>query len=261
MKPLRVINNIYGYVRVSTQEQVKSGVSLRQQQDAISAFVKEKYNRKVTEFFIDDGVSGTKPILERDGSRELTNSIDRNDVVVATRLDRLSRNANDLLGIIPNLEEVGITLFFCEQFGEVPIVYPRPENAKGLQRRFDMNDMSNKIMLMVLSAVAEIEHATIADRFAEGKCDWASRGYFIGGSVPYGFRVVEETHGNKTRKFLEPIPEEQEIIKTIYALRARDKKEKAISKEVHALHGVELSWQKIKKILNRKIQGMPQHAF
>ena len=52
-----------------------------------------------------------------------------------------------------------------------------------------------------------------------------------------------------------------EIIKTIYALRARDKKEKAISKEVHALHGVELSWQKIKKILNRKIQGMPQHAF
>ena len=41
MKPLRVINNIYGYVRVSTQEQVKSGVSLRQQQDAISAFVKE----------------------------------------------------------------------------------------------------------------------------------------------------------------------------------------------------------------------------
>ena len=39
------------------------------------------------------------------------------------------------------------------------------------------------------------------------------------------------------------------------------KKEKAISKEVHALHGVELSWQKIKKKLNRKIQGMPQHAF
>ncbi len=261
MRPVKVVNNVYGYIRVSTQEQVKSGVSLRQQQDAISAFAKEKYNREVTKFFIDDGVSGTKPILEREGSRELTDVIDRNDVVVATRLDRLSRNANDLLGIIPNLEEVGITLYFCEQFGEVPIVYPRPEDAKGLHHRFDMNDMANKIMLMVLSAVAEIEHATIADRFAEGKCDWASRGYFIGGSVPYGFRVIEEEHGNKTRKLLDPIPEEQEIIKTIHALRARNKKEKAISKEVHALHGVELSWQKIKKILNRKIQGMPQQAF
>jgi DNA invertase Pin-like site-specific DNA recombinase len=43
--------------------------------------------------------------------------------------------------------------------------------------------MANKIMLMVLSAVAEIEHANIKDRFGEGKVDWASRGFSIGGSA------------------------------------------------------------------------------
>ena len=62
IRPVKQIRNIYGYVRVSTQEQVRSGVSLRQQQDAISSFVQEKYNREVDEFFIDDGVSGTRPI-------------------------------------------------------------------------------------------------------------------------------------------------------------------------------------------------------
>ena len=69
IRPIKQINNIYGYVRVSTQEQVRSGVSLRQQQDAISAFVQEKYNREVDQFFIDDGVSGTRPIWSDQGPK------------------------------------------------------------------------------------------------------------------------------------------------------------------------------------------------
>lgn len=260
IRPIKQINNIYGYVRVSTQEQVRSGVSLRQQQDAISAFVQEKYNREVDEFFIDDGVSGTRPILERPGSKDLTDAIDEYDVVICTRLDRLSRTANDLLNTIPHLEDAGVTLFFCEQFGDVPICYPKAKDGKGLRNRFDMNDMANRIMLMVLSAVAEIEHATIKDRFAEGKCDWAGRGYFIGGTPPYGYKVEEEQHGNKTRKKLVPIEEEQKVLKIIYALADRGKRSKAIAKELHSFHGVDLKYHKIQKILDRKVQGIPNAA-
>ena len=69
MRPVTQINQIYGYLRVSTPEQVRSGVSLRQQENAIRKFVKEKYNRNVDEFFVDDGVSGTVPILDRAGTR------------------------------------------------------------------------------------------------------------------------------------------------------------------------------------------------
>ena len=112
IKPLKQINNIYGYVLVSTKEQVRSGVSIDVQQQQISEFVKEKYNREVTDFFVDDGVSGTMPILERGGSRGLTDVIDQNDIVICTRLDRLSRSSADLLAIIPVLQDIGITLFF-----------------------------------------------------------------------------------------------------------------------------------------------------
>ena len=113
IKPLKQINNIYGYVRVSTKEQVRSGVSIDVQRQQIAEFVKEKYNRQVTDFFVDDGVSGTMPILEREGSRGLTDVIDQNDIVICTRLDRLSRSSADLLAIIPVLQDIGITLFFC----------------------------------------------------------------------------------------------------------------------------------------------------
>ena len=67
---------------------------------AISEFVREKYNREVTEFFADEGISGTHAVLDRPASRDMTDVIDRHDVVICTRLDRLSRSSSDLLGLI-----------------------------------------------------------------------------------------------------------------------------------------------------------------
>ena len=156
------------------------------------------------------------------------------------------------------LQDIGITLFFCEQFGEVPIVYPKAEGAKGLRSKFDMNEMANQIMLMVLSAVAEIEHSTIKDRFGDGKVDWASRGYFIGGTEPYGYSKVKEKHGNKIRTRLEEIPEEQAVLKTIYALRNRGLGARRIAKQVSSLHACAagITCSKVRRILDRKFQGI-----
>ena len=223
--------------------------------------MREKYNREVTQFFADEGVSGTHAVVDRPASRELTDVIDEHDVVVCTRLDRLSRSTSDLLGLIPVLQEIGITLYFCEQFGDMPIVYPGAGQSKGLESKFDMNSMTNQIMLMVLSAVAEIEHATIKDRFAAGKLDWASRGYAIGGSAPYGFRHVEHKTGSKTRKRLEEVPEEQAVLKTIYRLHKRGLGPRKIAAQVNSLHDVHpLTHSKVQRILNRKFQGLPNAA-
>ena len=260
-RPLKQINNIYGYVRVSTDEQVKSGISLETQMQQISEFVREKYNREVTQFFADEGISGTHAVLDRPASREMTDVIDEHDVVVCTRLDRLSRSSSDLLALIPKLQEIGITLYFCEQFGDMPIVYPGAGQSKGLESKFDMNSMANQIMLMVLSAVAEIEHATIKDRFAAGKLDWASRGYAIGGSAPYGYKHVEVKTGSKTRQFLEEVPEEQEILEAIYKFNDRGLGPRKIANEINSLFDVKpFTHSKIQRIFGRKFQGLRQAA-
>ncbi len=259
--PLKQINNIYGYVRVSTDEQVKSGISLETQKQQISEFVREKYNREVTEFFADEGISGTHAVLDRPASRKMTDVIDEHDVVICTRLDRLSRSSSDLLGLIPVLQDIGITLYFCEQFGEMPIVYPDSAKSKGLDAKFDMNSMANQIMLMVLSAVAEIEHATIKDRFAAGKLDWASRGYAIGGSAPYGYRHKEVKTGSKTRQYLEEVPEEQAVLRSIYKLNKRGFGARKIAKQVNSMHNIPpLTHSKVQRILKRKFQGVPDAA-
>ena len=260
--PIKQINNVYGYCRVSTVEQAQNGISLETQKQLITTFIKDKYNREVDEWFIDDGVSGTVPILERNRCRDMTDVIDRYDVIVATRIDRLSRSAADMLKTIPFLEETGITLYLCEQFGDVPVVYPKTKDNGGLRSKFDMNEMVNKIMLMVLSAVAEIEHGSTVDKFKEGKIAWAERGYAIGGSVPFGYEGVEEKvkTGNrlKRRMKLVEVPEEQAVLKTIRACRKRGLGIKRIAKQVSSTHaGFEgFHYAKVRKILERKFQGL-----
>ena len=168
MSKLKHINNIYGYVRVSTEEQAVNGISLETQKEKINKFVKEKFNREVDQFFVDAGVSGTVPITIRPASRELTDVMDEHDIVISTRLDRLSRTTTDLLHMIPIFEQSGVTYYLCEQFGEMPVVYPKLKTKNSLETRFNMEAMANQIMIMVLSAVAEIEHGTTVDRLKEG---------------------------------------------------------------------------------------------
>tara|TARA_A100001201_G_scaffold4552_3_gene9051 strand:+ start:580 stop:1377 length:798 start_codon:yes stop_codon:yes gene_type:complete len=256
--PKKQINNIYGYVRVSTYEQATSGCSLETQKKLIQEFVQEKFNRPVDHFFEDAGEPGTVPILTRTGSRAMTDVIDEHDIVVTTRLDRLSRTSSDLLNIIPHLEDCGVTLYFCQQFGDIPIAYPKPKEEKGLRSKFDMNEMANKIMLMVLSAVAEIEHGNIKDRFNDGKLDWAAKSYAVGGSAPFGYEKVKEKHGRKTRWKLVEIPAEQKVLKTIEKCRERGLGPRKIAKQVQAYHPdfADFPYWKVRNILNRKVQGL-----
>ena len=260
--PTKQINNIYGYCRVSTIEQAENGISIETQKKLISEFVKNKFNKDVTEWFIDAGVSGTVPIMEREQCRAMTDVMDEHDIVVATRIDRLSRSCNDLLKTIPHFEGCGVTLYLCEQFNDMPVVYPKEDKEKGLAAKYDMNILVNQIMLMVLSAVAEMEFENIKKKFAEGKIAWAERGYSIGGAPPFGFEFKEEKfkYGKrlKRRKKLIEVPEEQAVIQTIKACDKRGLGARRIAKQVANTHaGYEnFNPNKVVKILNRKFQGV-----
>ena len=261
-KPIKQINNIYGYVRVSTEEQVVNGVSLETQKEKINDFVQDKFNREVDRFFVDAGVSGTIPITERPESREMTDIMDENDVVVSTRLDRLSRTTTDLLSTIPVFEQSGVTYNMCEQFGEMPVVYPKTKAENSLDTRFNMEAMANQIMIMVLSAVAEIEHGTTVDRLKEGKLVWADKGYSIGGKTPFGYKKLEEKvkYGNRTKRRIKLVedPAEQEILTFIRKLRARGLGSRRISKQIDEQFpdAAPFPYWLVEKILRRKKQGL-----
>ena len=79
------------YCRVSTDEQVKFGFSIQAQKDALTKYCIE--NKYKYEFYIDEGISASS--MKRPALQEMLKKINVFDMVIFTKLDRLSRNVLD----------------------------------------------------------------------------------------------------------------------------------------------------------------------
>ena len=80
------------YCRVSTEEQSKFGFSIQAQKDALEKYCKE--NNYKYEFYIDEGISASS-MKKRKALNEMLSKVNVFDMVLFTKLDRLSRNVLD----------------------------------------------------------------------------------------------------------------------------------------------------------------------
>lgn len=80
------------YCRVSTDEQKKFGFSIQAQKDALEKYCKE--NEYKYEFYIDEGISASS-MKKRNALNEMLNKSNVFDMILFTKLDRLSRNVLD----------------------------------------------------------------------------------------------------------------------------------------------------------------------
>lgn len=98
-----------GYVRVSTEDQAREGLSLGVQKDRITAFCTAKgFVLNVQNLYEDAGRSAKD--TNRPALRELLRQVREGDVVVACKLDRLFRNTRDALETAEMLRARGAQL-------------------------------------------------------------------------------------------------------------------------------------------------------
>ncbi|EEM02012.1 U153 integrase [Bacillus pseudomycoides] len=142
------------YIRVSTQEQVEN-YSIEVQRERIRAFCKAK-NWDVYDEYIDGGYSGSN--LDRPDIKRLLKDLNKIDVVVVFKLDRLSRSQRDTLELIEehflknNVDFVSIT------------------------ETLDTSTPFGKAMIGILSVFAQLERETIAERMRMGHIKRAEKG-------------------------------------------------------------------------------------
>ncbi|MGL5641517.1 MAG: recombinase family protein [Paraclostridium sp.] len=131
---------IYGYVRVSTKNQLE-GFGLETQKNEIL----EKYpSAKIFE----EQFTGSK--LDRPILKDILNSLKSNDTLIVTKLDRLARNTVDGIQIIEGLFNKGVAIHVL--------------NVGLLE-----NTTMGKFFLTTLLAVAEMERNIIIERTQSGK--------------------------------------------------------------------------------------------
>ncbi|MDD5435209.1 MAG: recombinase family protein [Nitrospira sp.] len=181
------------YTRVSTEDQAREGYSLEVQEEYLREYAKrEKWH--IYRMYKDDGISGytkDRPELKR----LLADAKDRKfELILVYKIDRFSRNLMDLLNLVDELSTYEVGFKSATEF-------------------FDTTNSAGKMMFQQLGSFAEFERNRIKERVFPGMIKGAKNGNWQGARfAPYGY------HYNKEKKLLEIIPEEAEIVKTIYTM-------------------------------------------
>lgn len=95
------------YCRVSTEEQAKFGYSIQAQKDALEKYCKA-HNYKY-DFYVDEGISASS-MKKRKALNEILYKSNTYDMILFTKLDRLSRNVLDANNINKILNENNCTM-------------------------------------------------------------------------------------------------------------------------------------------------------
>ena len=180
----------YIYTRVSTSMQVE-GYSLDAQKDKLRKYA-EYQEMSIVGEYSDEGKSG-KSVEGRPQFKQMLADIesgkDNVDYVLVFKLSRFGRNAADVLSSLQKMQDYGVNLI-CVEDG------------------IDSSKDAGKLMISILSAVAEIERENILVQTMEGRRQKAREGRWNGGFAPYGYQLVNGE--------LIIAEDEAEIIRIIY---------------------------------------------
>jgi DNA invertase Pin-like site-specific DNA recombinase len=140
------------YIRVSTDEQVRQGVSLGAQEERLRAYCTMR-GLEVVDVIRDEGVSAFKHLHTRPGGAALLQAIAAGKAahVVALKLDRLFRNAADALALTEKWNRAGVALHLVDMGGAA----------------MDTASPTGRMMLTMLAGFAEFERALISERTAQ----------------------------------------------------------------------------------------------
>jgi len=107
------------YLRVSTQEQAREGISLAAQEAKLRAYCALR-GLRIVEVVTDAGVSGGKPMHSREGGSRILDLVKRSAVahVIAYKLDRLFRDCADCLTVTAAWDKKAIALHLVDLGGQ-----------------------------------------------------------------------------------------------------------------------------------------------
>lgn len=164
---------VYTYTRVSTAMQT-DGYSLDAQKARMKAFA--DYNDyEIVGTYEDAGKSGKSIEGWLEFNRMMDDIKSRKDgvsFVLVFKLSRFGRNAADVLSTLQVMQDFGVNLI-CVEDG------------------IDSSKDAGKLMISVLSAVAEIERENIRAQTMEGRIKKAREGKWNGGFAPYGYQLID----------------------------------------------------------------------
>ena len=161
-----------GYIRVSTEDQAREGISLDNQDAKIKAYASLN-NMDLVEIISDAGISGKT--LDRPGISRVLEMLNKRDAdaVIVYKLDRLSRKTLDNLTLIESFDKNGIAFH-------------------SIMEKIDTKSAQGRFFLTIISALAQMERDQIVERTKDALNHKRNNREWMG-RIPYGYKV-EDNH-------------------------------------------------------------------
>ena len=164
---------IYGYCRVSSDEQAAHGISIEAQRDILRGYA--AMSQQEIQIFEDAGFSGKN--TERPALQRLLSSIGPDvSAIVVWKLDRLSRSLRDTLAMIED------------------IFMPAGAKLVSVTESIDTSTPSGRMMLNLLASFAQLEREQDSDRVVMAHKHLARDCKYLGGHIPLGYIVDENKY-------------------------------------------------------------------
>lgn len=184
------------YVRVSTEDQKRHGLSIDAQTAALTAWANE-HKCKIVGFYNDAGLSARKKYIKRPEMVRLLDDIraGKIDMVVFTKLDRWFRNLPEYYKVQEILEDNHVTW-----------------NA--IHEDYETETASGRLKVNIMLAVNQDEADRDSERIRAVMQRKREKGELLSGSVPYGYKKV----GEKSNSRVEFDEEEKETVQRFFDL-------------------------------------------
>ena len=194
------------YCRVSTVEQGKADFSSLDAQEEMLRKECEAKGWTVSKVYIDTKSGKT---LERPELIKLIQDAQEKkfDVVIATKLDRLSRSVKDFLELDEQLAKQGIDIVITTQ-------------------HIDTTTPAGQMQRTIMMAFAQFEREMIAERTRESSYVRAQKGFWLGGNVPLGYNVVD--------KKLVVNENEASLVRKIFGMYLENPSTKAVARTLNS---------------------------
>jgi len=185
------MKKVIGYIRVSTDEQGKSGLGLEAQEAKIEAYC-GLYELDIVSV-VSDSASGKS--LKRSGLAEALDRLKAGEAegLIVAKLDRLTRNVRDMGDLLEEYFESRFSLHVVAE-------------------QIDTTTAAGRMVLNILTSVAQWERETIAERTRDALTAKKARKEKTGGTVPFGFEVDADGR-------LKENADEQTVIRMVRRLR------------------------------------------
>jgi DNA invertase Pin-like site-specific DNA recombinase len=139
---------LFGYARVSTNQQLLN-TQIKRLKDA---------GVKESRIFYDKATGSN---LDRTGLNNLLHKVEEGDVILVTKLDRLGRDTADMICLIKQFTKIGVAMRFLDD-------------------GISTEGSTGKMVITILSAIAEAERVRILERTNEGRLEAKNKGIKFG---------------------------------------------------------------------------------